>query len=299
MKKGFKSGFIALFGRPNAGKSTLLNKIIGQKIAIISDKSQTTRNKIVGVLTEPNFQAVFLDTPGIHKPQDRLGKVMVSTALNTLREVDLIYYLIDVSVPFGRGESFLLERLQKVNTPIFLLLNKIDCLNKPDLLPLIDFYRQKKEWAEIVPLSALTGENVDLLLASTVAYLPEGPQYYPADMVADQPERIIVAELIREKILGATREEIPHAVAVVVDLMEQREASLLYISATIFVERNSQKAIIIGKNGQMLKKIGSLARRELEGILGNQVFLELWVKVKVDWRQSIRSIRDFGYYDLD
>ncbi|HHY06655.1 MAG TPA: GTPase Era [Clostridia bacterium] len=299
MKKGFKSGFIALLGRPNAGKSTLLNKIIGQKIAIISDKPQTTRNKIIGVLTESNFQAVFLDTPGIHKPQDRLGKVMVGKALNTLREVDLIYYLIDVSVPFGRGESFLLERLQKVETPVFLLLNKIDCLNKPDLLPLIDFYRQKKEWAEIVPLSALTGENVGSLLASTVAYLPEGPQYYPDDMVTDQPERIIVAELVREKILEATREEIPHAVAVVVDLMEQRAASLLYISATIFVERNSQKAIIIGKNGQMLKKIGSLARSELEGILGSQVFLELWVKVRADWRQSKRSIRDFGYYDVD
>ncbi|MGI6588816.1 MAG: GTPase Era [Peptococcia bacterium] len=299
MKKGFKSGFIALIGRPNAGKSTLLNKIIGQKIAIISNKPQTTRNKIVGVLTEPNFQAVFIDTPGIHKPLDRLGKVMVGTAMNTLREVDVVYYIIDASVPFGSGESFLIERLQKVDTPIFLLLNKIDCLNKPDLLPLIDFYRQKRKWAEIVPVSALTGENVGSLLDSTVAYLPEGPQYYPADAVTDQPERIIVGELVREKILWVTREEIPHSVAVVVDLMEKRSTNLLYISATIFVERNSQKAIIIGKSGQKLKEIGSLARNELEAILGNQVFLELWVKVKTNWRKSKRSIRDFGYYDLN
>lgn len=295
MKKGFKSGFVALIGRPNAGKSTLLNKMIGRKIAIISDKPQTTRNKIVGVLTEAQFQVVFLDTPGIHKPLDQLGKIMVSTALTTLREVDVIYYLVDASVPFGSGEAFIMERLSKVDTPIFLLLNKIDRLKKPDLLPLIDVYRRKREWTGIVPISALTGENMGSLLDSTVAYLPEGPQYYPSDMLTDQPERILVAELIREKILWATREEIPYSVAVTVEMMEQRSAHLLYIGATIFVERSSQKAIIIGKNGEMLKTIGTLARGELEGLLGNKVFLELWVKVKTNWRNSKRSIHALGY----
>ncbi|MDD2211560.1 MAG: GTPase Era [Clostridia bacterium] len=295
MKKGFKSGFVALIGRPNAGKSTFLNKMIGRKIAIISDKPQTTRNKIVGVLTEAQFQVVFLDTPGIHKPLDQLGKIMVSTALTTLREVDVIYYLVDASVPFGSGEAFIMERLSKVDTPIFLLLNKIDRLKKPDLLPLIDVYRRKREWTGIVPISALTGENMGSLLDSTVAYLPEGPQYYPSDMLTDQPERILVAELIREKILWATREEIPYSVAVTVEMMEQRSAHLLYIGATIFVERSSQKAIIIGKNGEMLKTIGTLARGELEGLLGNKVFLELWVKVKTNWRNSKRSIHALGY----
>jgi GTP-binding protein Era len=295
MKKGFKSGFVALIGRPNAGKSTFLNKMIGRKIVIISDKPQTTRNKIVGVLTEAQFQVVFLDTPGIHKPLDQLGKIMVSTALTTLREVDVIYYLVDASVPFGSGEAFIMERLSKVDTPIFLLLNKIDRLKKPDLLPLIDVYRRKREWTGIVPISALTGENMGSLLDSTVAYLPEGPQYYPSDMLTDQPERILVAELIREKILWATREEIPYSVAVTVEMMEQRSAHLLYIGATIFVERSSQKAIIIGKNGEMLKTIGTLARGELEGLLGNKVFLELWVKVKTNWRNSKRSIHALGY----
>lgn len=295
----FKSGFVALIGRPNAGKSTLLNRLVGQKIAIISDKPQTTRNKIVGVLTNPQYQVVFLDTPGIHKPHDRLGELMVSTALNTLQEVEAIYYLVDASVPFGGGEDFIIEKLQKVKTPVFLLLNKIDKLNKLEILPLIDFYRQKKNWEEVVPISALTGENLETLLAATVSYLTEGPQYYPADALTDQPERILVAELVREKIIQATREEIPHSVAVIVELIEERSENLLYIGANIFVERNSQKTIIIGKKGEMLKKIGTLARREIEGLLGNKVFLELWVKVKADWRNSERSLRDFGYRNLE
>lgn len=295
MIDGFKSGFVALIGRPNAGKSTLLNRLVGQKIAIISDKPQTTRNKIVGVLTCPEYQVVFLDTPGIHKPHDKLGKLMVSTALNTLAEVEVIYYLVDAAVPFGGGEDFIIEKLQKVKTPIFLLLNKIDKLNKPDILPLIDFYCRKKNWEEVVPISALKGENLETLLASTVNYLAEGPQYYPADALTDQPERILVGELIREKIIQATREEIPHSVAVTVELMEERTEHLLYIGATIFVERNSQKTIVIGKKGEMLKKIGTLARHEIERLLGNQVFLELWVKVKADWRNSERSLCDFGY----
>ncbi len=299
MKEGFKSGFVALVGRPNAGKSTLLNKIIGQKVAIISDKPQTTRNKIAGVLTETNFQVIFLDTPGIHKPLDQLGKVMVSTSMNTLHEVDIIYYVIDATVPFGGGESYLIEKLQKVDTPIFLLLNKIDRIKKPDLLPLIDFYHQKGKWTGIVPISALTGENLDSLLKATADLLPEGPMYYPPDALTDQPERILIAELIREKILLSTKEEIPHSVAVVVDLMEPRSEKLLYVGATIYVERASQKTIIIGKKGEMLKTIGSLARKEIEGLLGTQVFLELWVKVKENWRNSMKSIRVLGYQHSD
>jgi len=299
MKEGFKSGFVALVGRPNAGKSTLLNKIIGQKVAIISDKPQTTRNKIAGVLTDTNYQVIFLDTPGIHKPQDQLGKVMVSISMNTLHEVDIIYYVIDATVPFGGGESYLIEKLKRVNTPVFLLLNKIDKIKKPDLLPLIDFYRQKGNWTGIVPISALTGENLDSLLESTADLLPVGPQYYPADALTDQPERILVAELVREKILLSTREEIPHSVAVVVDLMEPRSEKLLYIGATIYVERVSQKAILIGQKGEMLKNIGSLARKEIEGLLGTHVFLELWVKVKENWRNSVNSIRVLGYQNSD
>lgn len=299
MTDGFKSGFIALIGRPNAGKSTLLNKLIGQKIAIISDKPQTTRNKIVGVLTQPQYQAVFLDTPGIHKPQDKLGRLMVGTALNTLREVEVIYYLVDATVSFGGGEAYLLEKLQKVDTPVFLLLNKVDCLKKQDILPVIDFYRQKKDWAEVIPISALTGENLEHLLDVTLPYLEEGPQYYPADALTDQPERILVAELIREKIIRATQEEIPHSVAVIVEKMEQRSQNLLYISATIFVERHSQKAIIIGKKGEKLKTIGTQARHEIEMLLGNKVFLELWVKVKADWRNNARNLHELGYRDVE
>lgn len=295
MTDGFKSGFVALIGRPNAGKSTLLNSLVGQKIAIISDKPQTTRNKIVGVLTKPHFQAIFLDTPGIHKPQHKLGQIMVDTALNTLREVDLIYYLVDVTVPFGGGVEYIIEKLQKVDTPVFLLLNKIDCLKKTELLPLLDFYRQKREWTEIVPISALSGENLGHLLEATLPYFEEGPQYYPEDALTDQPERVLVAELIREKIIVLTHEEVPHSVAVTVEMMERRSENLLYIGATIFVERSSQKAIIIGKNGEMLKKIGTGARREIETLLGDKIYLELWVKVKADWRNSVRNLREFGY----
>jgi len=295
MQNDFRSGFIALLGRTNAGKSTLLNKLIGQKIAIVSDKPQTTRNKIVGVLSKPEYQIVFLDTPGIHKPRHQLGQMMVSTAFKTLEGVDLIYYLIDVSVPFGSGESFLIERLQKVATPIFLLLNKIDLLPKEELLPLIDFYRQQREWTEIVPLSALKGENVEPLLAVTLKYLPEGPKYYPEDVVTDQPEKIVAAEIIREKVLKLTHEEVPHSVAVVVEVLEERTATLIYVGATIFVERNSQKAILIGKQGQMLKQIGILARKELEEIWGVALYLDLWVKVSPAWREKEHYLRNFGY----
>lgn len=295
MDDNFSSGFIALIGRPNAGKSTLINYLIGQKIAITSDKPQTTRNKISGVLTKDNWQMIFLDTPGIHKPHDKLGDEMVRAALNTLQEVDVIYYLVDVSVPFGGGEAYIIEKLMKVETPVFLLLNKIDRLEKSKLLPLIDFYRQKMDWKEIVPISALNGENLDSLLDSTVEYLQPGPRYYPEDTLTDQPERQLIAELIREKAIRVTREEVPHSIAVELEVMEQRNRDLVYIGASIIVERDSQKGILIGKKGEMLKNIGTRARQDIENLLGNKVFLELWVKVKPDWRNKEKILRDLGY----
>lgn len=295
MENEFRSGFIALIGRPNAGKSTLLNYLVGQKIAITSDKPQTTRNKISGVLTRAHWQIIFLDTPGIHKPHDRLGDEMVRAALNTLQEVDVIYYLVDVTAPFGGGEAYIIEKLMKVETPVFLLLNKIDRLEKSKILPIIDFYRQKMDWKEIVPISALKGENLESLLDSTVAYLQPGPKYYPEDTLTDQPERQLVAELIREKAIRSTREEVPHSVAVELEIMEQRSKELVYIGASIIVERDSQKGILIGKKGEMLKTIGMSAREDIESLLGIKVFLELWVKVKPDWRNKEKILRDLGY----
>lgn len=295
MSKEFHSGFIALIGRPNAGKSTLLNYLIGQKIAITSDKPQTTRNKISGVLTRADWQMIFLDTPGIHKPHDRLGEEMVRAAVNTLQEVDVIYYLIDAAVPFGGGEAYIIEKLKKVETPVFLLLNKIDRLEKSKLLPLIEFYRRKMDWKEIVPISALKGENLPSLLNSTLNYLQPGPKYYPEDALTDQPERQLVAELVREKVIRLTHEEVPHSVAVELETMEQRTKDLIYIGASIVVERDSQKGILIGKKGEMLKTIGTRAREDIEKLLGIKVFLELWVKVKPDWRNKERILRDLGY----
>ncbi len=295
IENDFKSGFVSIIGRPNAGKSTLMNKLIGKKIVITSDKPQTTRNKIIGILTEIDWQMIFLDTPGIHKPQDRLGQKMVKAALNTLNEVEVIYYLIDVSVPFGGGDEFIIRRLAEIKTPVFLLLNKIDLIDKVELLPLIEFYRKKGNWQEIIPVSAVRGDNTDSLLDSTVEFLTSGPQYYPSDSVTDRPESFIVAEFIREKAIRLTREEIPHSVAVGVDVFEKRENGMLHIVATIYIERNSQKGILIGKKGEMLKKIGSMARRDIETLLGDKVFLELWVKVKDDWRNRENCLTEFGY----
>ena len=295
MNEEHRSGFIALIGRPNAGKSTLLNYLVGQKIAITSDKPQTTRNKIAGIVNGEGWQMVLLDTPGVHKPKDRLGEQMVKTALNTLSEVDVIYYIVDATVPFGTGEAYLLEKLKNLKTPVFLLLNKIDMLEKTALLPLIDLYRKKLDCETIVPISALSGDNIDSLLKATLALLPEGPQYYPAEYVTDQPERIIIAEMIREKVIQATREEVPHAVAVGIDLIERRSEEMMYVGATIYVERDSQKGIIIGKKGEVLKTVGSRARKDIEKMLGNKVFLELWVKVKADWRNRDNSLQEFGY----
>ncbi len=293
----FKSGFVSIIGRPNVGKSTLLNQIIGQKIAIMSDKPQTTRNKITGVYNGEEGQIVFIDTPGIHKPQHKLGELMVDAAQGTFNEVEAILLLTDVTQELGRGDEFILENLARVKTPIILVLNKIDLISKEQLLPIIEAWRNKFQFAHIVPVSALKNENTKELLKILMNYMPEGPQYYPPDMITDQPERILVAELVREKLLKRTREEVPHSVAVFVELMEPRPNNLIYIGCTIYVERDSQKKIIIGKNGTMLKAVGADARREIQMLLGNQVFLELWVKVKKDWRNHQSTLKNLGFYE--
>ena len=297
-QKGFKSGFVSIIGRPNVGKSTLLNHVIGQKIAIMSDKPQTTRNKIQGVYTSNESQIVFIDTPGIHKPKHKLGDFMMKVAQNTLREVDLVLYVVDATEAFGSGEEFIIEKLKGTKTPIFLVINKIDKIQPDDLLGVIETYRTKLDFKEVVPISALQGNNVPTLMEQITNYLEEGPQYYPSDQVTDHPERFVVSELIREKVLHLTREEIPHSVAVNVEQMKKREnTDTVYIGATIIVERTSQKGIIIGKQGSMLKEVGQRARGDIEALLGSKVFLELWVKVQKDWRNKAAHLRDFGFRD--
>ncbi len=292
----YKSGFISIIGRPNVGKSTFLNRVIGQKIAIMSDKPQTTRNKVQGVLTTDDAQLIFIDTPGIHKPKHKLGDFMMKVAQNTLKEVDLVLFMVNAEEGFGRGEEFILEKFHAVKTPIFLVINKIDQIHPDRLLPIIESYREKYPFAEIFPISALEGNNVQQLLEKIKTYLPEGPQFYPADQVTDHPERFIVSELIREKALHLTREEVPHSLAVVIDKMERREnKNMIHVMATIVVERDSQKGIIIGKQGSMLKEIGKRARVDIENLLGSKVFLELWVKVQRDWRNKMSQLRDFGF----
>ncbi|MNW25259.1 GTPase Era [Paenibacillus massiliensis] len=295
-KKQFKSGFVAIVGRPNVGKSTLMNHVIGQKIAIMSDKPQTTRNKIHGVYTTENSQVVFLDTPGIHKRQSKLGDYMNQTAFNTLGEVEAVLFLVDAAEGMGGGDRFIAEQLKKVNTPVILVLNKIDRIEPEALLPLIEEYRKLYDFSEIVPVSAKLGNNVDRLLEQIARYLPEGPQYYPDDQVTDHPEQFVIAELVREKILHMTREEIPHSIAVIIEDMRKQDNGIVQISAVIYVERDSQKGIIIGKQGAMLKEVGKQARRDIENLLGSKIFLELWVKVKKDWRNQERVLRDLGFH---
>ncbi|MBB6448838.1 GTP-binding protein Era [Geomicrobium halophilum] len=299
MSEEYRSGFVALIGRPNAGKSTLLNQVLGQKIAIMSDKAQTTRNKIQAVHTEKNGQIIFVDTPGIHKPKHQLGDFMVKTALDSLAEVDLILFFIDASEPFGRGEQFILDALQSVNTPVFLIMNKIDKIHPDRVLERIDEYRHYHSFAEIFPISALQNQNVEPLVTSIYSYLPEGPQYYPEDQITDHPERFIMGELIREKVLWHTRDEIPHSIAVIIDDVKERENRKTYVQATIVVERDSQKGIIIGRKGSMLKTIGEKARKDIHVLLGTDVYLELWVKVQKDWRNKGRFLQEQGYTDKE
>ncbi|MDF2723488.1 MAG: era [Paenibacillus sp.] len=289
------SGFAAIIGRPNVGKSTLLNHVIGQKIAIMSDKPQTTRNKIQGVYTRENLQIVFLDTPGIHKPKSKLGSYMMKVAENTFHEVDVILFVIDVVEGLGGGDRYIIEQLKNVKTPVLLVLNKIDQVHPEALLPVIVAYKDLYPFAEIVPISALQGNNVNTLLAQIGKYLPEGPQYYPADQITDYPEQFICAELIREKILHMTCEEVPHSIAVAIESMKVEENGIVSIGALIFVERDSQKGIVIGKQGAMLKEIGKQARRDIEALLGSKIFLEMWVKVNKDWRNREHILKDLGF----
>ncbi|MGF9698756.1 MULTISPECIES: GTPase Era [Paenibacillus] len=294
-KQAFKSGFVAIVGRPNVGKSTLMNQVIGQKIAIMSDKPQTTRNKIHGVYTSEDKQIVFLDTPGIHKRQSKLGDYMNQTALNTLGEVEAALFLIDASEGMGGGDRYIAEQLKNIRTPVILVMNKIDKIEPEALLPLIEEYRKLHDFAEIVPVSAKLGSNVSTLLEQLGNYLPEGPQYYPEDQITDHPEQFVCAELIREKILQMTREEVPHSIAVTIEDMKVQDNGVVYISAVIFVERDSQKGIIIGKQGALLKEVGKRARTDIQNLLGSKIFMDLWVKVKKDWRNQDRVLRDLGF----
>lgn len=296
----YKSGFVTLIGRPNVGKSTLMNRLIGQKIAITSNKPQTTRNRIQTVYTCDEGQIIFLDTPGIHKAKNKLGEYMVSVAERTLKEVDVILWLVEPSTFIGAGEQHIAEQLRSVKTPVFLVINKIDTVEKAGILKFIAAYKDIVDFAEIIPVSALKGENTDDLLQAMMKYLPTGPQYYDEDTITDQPERQIVAEMIREKALRNLSDEIPHGIAVAIDRMHERpNGSIIDIDATIVCERNSHKGIIIGKQGAMLKKIGSQARADMEALLDCKVNLKLWVKVKKDWRDSDFLIKNFGYRKTD
>lgn len=278
------------------GKSTLTNNLIGEKIAIMSDRPQTTRNKIMCIMNTDNAQIMFLDTPGIHKPHHKLGEYMVRTAENTLKEVDVILFVVDASEKRGAGEEYITELLQKVKTPVILVVNKIDKLQDKDrLFRIIDDYSKTYDFAAVVPVSALADTEFPGLVAEITRHLPEGPAYFPDDMITDQPERVIAAEMIREKILLLTRDEIPHSIAVEVEEFKERDNDDVYIRATIFVERDSQKGIVIGAKGSLLKKIGQQARADIEGLLGCKVFLDLWVKVKADWRNKDKALRQFGY----
>lgn len=295
--QGYKSGFISIIGRPNVGKSTFLNRVIGQKIAIMSDKPQTTRNKVQGVLTNPSSQMIFIDTPGIHKPKHKLGEFMLKVSKNTLREVDVIMFMVNAEQAIGKGDEYIIELLEGNETPVFLVINKIDQVHPDQLIDIINSYKDKFNFAEIVPISALEGNNIETLLTTIEKYLPEGPQYYPADQVTDHPERFIISELIREKVLHLTREEIPHSIAVVIDKIKRdpENEDKIRVQATIMVERDSQKGIVIGKRGALLKEVGIRARKDIEMLLGSKVYLELWVKVQKDWRNKQTHLRDFGF----
>ena len=296
MQENFKSGFVTLIGRPNVGKSTLMNKLIGQKIAITSNKPQTTRNRIQTVYTCEEGQIVFVDTPGIHKAKNKLGEYMVNVAEQTLKEVDVVLWLVEPTDFIGAGERHIAEQLENVKTPVILVINKVDTVKKEEILLFIDNYRKIYDFAEIVPVSALKGTNTDDLINTIFKYLSEGPMFYDEDTVTDQPMRQIVAELIREKALKCLSDEIPHGIAVYIDQMKERKnGQIVDIDATIVCERDSHKGIIIGKQGAMLKKIGSAARYEIERMMDMQANLKLWVKVRKEWRDSDMQLKNFGY----
>jgi len=291
-EQNFKSGFVSIIGRPNVGKSTLLNALLGEKIAIISDKPQTTRNRILGIVNQPGAQMVFMDTPGIHKPMHKMNEFMVKTALATYNEVDVILMLVEATEQPGGGDKFIIETLSAFKTPVFLLINKVDLIKKEALLPLMQEYSRLYDFAEIIPVSALRND-LGGLLEAILKRLPVGPKYFPDDQLTDQPERFIVSELIREKVFALTKEEIPYSTAVVIENMKE-EPDITRIAAVIYVERESQKGILIGKGGAMLKQIGTLARQDAEKLLGVKIFLQLWVKVKKGWREDEHMLRNIG-----
>ncbi|MBF0557192.1 MAG: GTPase Era [Nitrospirae bacterium] len=294
MVKKFRSGYVSLTGRPNVGKSTLLNTILGEKISIVTPKPQTTRNRLTGIKTLPEAQIVFVDTPGIHKPKHKLGEVIVREAREAAAQVDIILLVVEPEQP-GPGDKFIIKMLQDLHKPAFLIVNKIDTKKKLQILPVIDTYSKLYPFKEIIPVSALKGEGMDLLVDSIVQYLPEGPKYYPDDLVTDQIERFMVAETVREKVMQQTEEEIPHAVATEVLQWTERKDGVVFITINIYVERKGQKGIIIGKDGARLKAIGTASRIEIEQLLGTKVFLELWVKVRKDWRSNNRILSELGF----
>lgn len=292
----FKSGFVTIIGRPNVGKSTLMNALIGQKISIMSNKPQTTRNRIQTIITNEQGQIIFIDTPGIHQAKHKLGRYMNETAESTLNEVDLILWLIEPDKKIGKGDAYIIEQLKKINTPVILVINKIDTIEKPEILEVMNAYKDAYGFAEIMPVSAIKAENTNTLMETIFKYMEVGPQYFPEDMITDQPERQLVAELIREKALRLLQQEIPHGIAVVIDQMKERDdQDIVDIDATIICEKDSHKGIIIGKQGDMLKKIGTLARHDIEGLLAIKVNLQIWVKIKKDWRDSDFLLKNFGY----
>lgn len=295
-KNKFYSGFISLVGRPNVGKSTLMNRLIGEKIAIISPKPQTTRNRIQSILTKEDFQVIFIDTPGIHKPKHKLGSYMVKAAETTLNEVDAVFMLVEPTERVLELDRYVIERLEGIKTPVILVINKIDTIEKSKILTVIDMFKSLYNFAEIIPVSAKMGENTDQLMEVIKKYLPEGPQYFPEDMVTDQPERQIAAEIIREKALQLLQEEIPHGIAVEISAMKKRnDKDMVDVEATIYCEKESHKGIIIGKQGAMLKKIGTRARVDISALLGSPINLQIWIKVKKDWRDSDFLLKNFGY----
>ncbi|EGD47165.1 GTP-binding protein Era [Ruminiclostridium papyrosolvens DSM 2782] len=291
----YKSGFVSVIGRPNVGKSTLLNTITGQKIAIMSDKPQTTRNTIRGVITNKECQLILIDTPGIHKPKTKLGEYMVNVASETIKEVDLVLFLVEANAQPGAQDINIIQQLKQVKTPVFLILNKVDLVSKEKLLAIIDSYSKLMNFKAIIPISALKNDGIDIILKEALDLIPEGPQFFSEDMLTDQPEKVIAAEMIREKVLLNLDDEVPHGVGVEVTSFKEREDGLINIQATIYCEKSTHKGIIIGKQGSMLKKIGSAARYEIERLLDTKIFLELWVKVKPDWRNSDNMLKTLGY----
>ena len=290
----FRSGYVSLTGRPNVGKSTLLNAILGEKVSIVTPKPQTTRNRLIGIKTLPDAQIIFVDTPGIHRPKHKLGEIIVREARGAAAEVDLIVFMAEPDLP-GPGDKFIIKMLHDLGKPAFLVINKIDTKKKPQVLPVIEAYSSLYPFIEIIPLSALKGDGIDLLLNNVVQHLPEGPKYYPDDIVTDQIERFMVAEVVREKVMQQTEEEIPHSIATEVLQWSERKDGVIFITINIYVERKGQKGIIIGKDGARLKAIGTAARIEIEQLLGTKVFLELWVKVRKDWRSNNRMLSELGF----